>query len=104
MKKIYNDDVIFSRVVAVMLCATIVFIPLSLCWLYSLRNPADILSGTVTNKKSTPMSVGKGFGVMYDIMINNAIYRVSANIYEALFLGDYASVAHRKGLIYYIIK
>lgn len=49
---VYNSDIRFQKIFAILICFTIIFIPISILWLFSLRTPTDIVKGCVTDKRA----------------------------------------------------
>jgi len=102
-----NGNITFQRIIAVMLCFTLVLIPISICWLYIIRTPKDIIRGNITSKWSGNRTVltGKGSTIMhiFYVRIEETQFEVSGAMYRKLSIGDYISAGYRKHTIYYYI-
>ena len=102
---IYNSDIRFQKIVAILICFTIILIPISIIWLYYLITPTDTINGYVTNKRTKTIHVNAGASsINYFVIINNREFNVSNNIYEKLAIGVYISAAYRKNLMYYFSR
>ena len=97
-----NSDIILQKTIAILLCFTIVFIPISVCWLYLLRAPTEMIKGSIINKRTLERSVGfGGFASECYLTIETKELKVSRKIYDMLSVGDNISAAYRKGVLYY---
>ena len=101
---IVNNDITLQRVLAILLCVTVVLIPISLCWLFSLRSPTDTINGSITNKRSALISNTNSRGTwkhVYYVTIDTREFQVSGEMYKRLHIGDYISAAYRRKTLYY---
>ena len=105
---VYNEDITYQKIFAVLLCFTIILIPLSLTWLYLFRKPTDFIEGIISNKRSAAKTVSTGYGgtikPFYYISIGENEFEVSGNMYQMLSVGDYIFAGYRRKVIHYFSK
>jgi len=99
--RVLNDDVRNTRIILIVFCIILPIAPFLMLYLFFTRNPANIVEGSVTNKR---MQITANIAAIYFITIETKELNVSNKIYEMLLVGDYISAAYRKNVLYYYTK
>jgi len=105
---VYNHEITAQRIVAILISFTLVFIPFSIFWLYSIRSPDDFIERHITSKRTRIKIVSAGYGGglnnEYCVTIAESEFVVSVSMYNKLRIGNYISAGYRKDMIYYYTK
>ncbi|MCL2756174.1 MAG: hypothetical protein FWE45_03965 [Firmicutes bacterium] len=107
-KTVYNEDITFYRTLAIILCFTIVLIPIGLLWFIYLSPPDDKINGFVGAKWSgrKTLSTVRGSTVRHTFYVSIGMeeFEVSGDMYRSLEVGDYIMAGYRKQVMYSFTK